>query len=131
MRLLLDTHFLIWVTNAPELLRPRERVALSGDADLLVSSISLLEIRLKWRALETRGKPHNALSPAKALALIGENGLALVELASLDIAAELVPPVAHTDPFDELLLLHAQQLGAKLLTRDGRLRDHPSAYRFA
>lgn len=131
MRLLLDTHFLIWITNAPKVLRARERAVLGGESDLMVSSISLLEIRLKWRALEQRGKPHNALSPAKALALIEANGLPLAELSGADIATELTPPVEHTDPFDELLLLHAQQLSAKLLTRDGKLQEHPAVYRFA
>lgn len=131
MRLLLDTHFLIWVTGAPRVLRPRERALLAEGHELMVSSISLLEIRLKWRSLELRGTPHKALSPPAALALIETNGLALAELKSADIAAELVLPLVHTDPFDELLLLHAQQLDAKLLTRNAKLADHPAAYRFA
>jgi PIN domain nuclease of toxin-antitoxin system len=131
MRLLLDTHFFIWVTGAPQILKPREEALLAESPELIVSSVSLLEVRLKWRALEMRGKPHNALSPTAALALVQVNGLTLAELRGVDIATELTPPLAHPDPFDELLLLHAQQLGVKLLTRDGALRDHPAAYRFA
>jgi PIN domain nuclease of toxin-antitoxin system len=33
----------------------------------------------------------------------------------------------HKDPFDEMLLIHAQQLGARFLTRDRLLVDHPLA----
>lgn len=131
MRLLLDTHFFIWITSAPEILKPREAAVLAQGRELLVSSVSLLEIRLKWRSLELRGKPHKALSPSAALTLLEVNGLTLAELRAADIVAELTPALTHTDPFDELLLLHAQQLGAKLLTRDGALRDHPSAYSVA
>lgn len=131
MRLLLDTHFFIWVTGAPRILKAREKALLADGHELMVSSISLLEIRLKWRSLELRGKPHKALSPKTALALIHVNGLTLAELGGSDITAELAPPLAHTDPFDELLLLHAQQLGVQLLTRDAKLREHPLAYRFA
>jgi PIN domain nuclease of toxin-antitoxin system len=131
MRLLLDTHFFIWLTGAPQILRPRENALLAESSELIVSSVSLLEVRLKWRALEMRGKSHKALGPTTALALVEVNGLTLAELRGADIAAELTPPLAHTDPFDELLLLHAQQLGVKLLTRDSELRDHPAAYRFA
>ena len=46
-----------------------------------------------------------------------------------DIAATpLSVPIAHKDPFDMLLLVHAQELGMKLLTRDEKLRDHPLAH---
>ena len=131
MRLLLDTHFLIWVTAAPEKLKAAERALLDQANDVLVSSISLLEIRVKWRARQQRGKGEDVLSPAVALELIRRNRLALAELGSDDIAAVLGVPVAHGDPFDELLVLHAQQLGACLLTRDAALRNHPLAYRFA
>ena len=41
MRLLLDTHFLIWVTAAPEKLKAAERALLDQANDVLVSSISL------------------------------------------------------------------------------------------
>ncbi len=38
-------------------------------------------------------------------------------------------PLAHTDPFDELLLVQAQVEGLRFLTRDSKLLDHPLAVR--
>jgi PIN domain nuclease of toxin-antitoxin system len=42
-------------------------------------------------------------------------------------AAELAQPLAHKDPFDELLLVQAQEEGMCLLTRDTKLIGHPFA----
>lgn len=44
-------------------------------------------------------------------------------------AAELIPPLTHKDPFDELLLVQAQEEGMRLLTRDAKLMGHPLATR--
>lgn len=40
----------------------------------------------------------------------------------------LAEDTPHNDPFDELLLAHAQALQAVLLTRDSDMIDHPLAY---
>ena len=130
MRILLDTHFLIWLTIDFGKLKPRELEILAEGHEILVSSISLIEIRFKWRSLDAKGQPKGRMSAPTALDLIRRNDFLLAELSAADVVAELQPPLAHTDPFDELLLLHAQQLGAKLLTRDDALREHPLAYRF-
>jgi PIN domain nuclease of toxin-antitoxin system len=36
-------------------------------------------------------------------------------------------PLPHKDPFDELLLMQAQEEGLRLLTREARLVAHPLA----
>lgn len=43
-------------------------------------------------------------------------------------ATPLLVPIAHKAPFDELLLVQAQQSGARLLTRDRTLLCHAVAY---
>ena len=40
---------------------------------------------------------------------------------------ELKSPIPHKDPFDELLLVQAQEEGLKFLTADGQLIGHPLA----
>ena len=46
-----------------------------------------------------------------------------------DIAATpLRFPIGHKDPFDILLLVHAQELDMKLFTRDKKLKGHPLAH---
>ncbi len=42
-------------------------------------------------------------------------------------AASLKHPTPHRDPFDEILLIQAQELGVRLLTRDRLLIGHPLA----
>ena len=42
-------------------------------------------------------------------------------------ARPLETPLPHRDPFDELLLVQAQEEGLKLLTRDRLLTGHPLA----
>ena len=44
-----------------------------------------------------------------------------------DAVASLESPIGHSDPFDEILLVQAQQRDLRLLTRDSRLVEHPIA----
>lgn len=129
MRLLLDTHFLLWATIDPEAIRARER-ALIADSETFVSPISLWELRLKWQRRRPSGERKGILDPDLALAYIASSALELAVLTGVDCATQLRPEIDHGDPFDEQLLIHAQQLDAKLLTRDRMLLRHPLAYRF-
>jgi PIN domain nuclease of toxin-antitoxin system len=53
--------------------------------------------------------------------------VAIVDLDGDAAAASLSGPIDHSDPFDELLHSHAQQLQMRLLTRDEKLAGHPLA----
>jgi PIN domain nuclease of toxin-antitoxin system len=128
MRLLLDTHILIWLIRDTRKLKPAE-IALIGSPDVepFVSVVTIWELRIKWQLFFASGARKGELDPADAIRFCGDNGVTLAALSPTDYAAPLVPPLAHTDPFDEMLLVHAQQLGAKLLTRDDRLLGHALA----
>ena len=128
MKLLLDTHFLLWMMQD----RPRLSVAElellgRGDVTLLISPIVIWEIRLKWNSLDRNGRPKGQISPEAALGYVTQNGIEMAPLTGEHCAAPLDPPIGHKDPFDEMLLIHAGQLGARLLTRDRLLVDHPLA----
>jgi PIN domain nuclease of toxin-antitoxin system len=129
VRLLLDTHFVIWLARSPEKIRAAEREQLAQPGPPpVVSSVTFWELRLKWN----RSSPEvrrTLLEPVAAIQFAERHGFALAELTSLDCATSLETPLTHRDPFDEQLLIHAQRLGAKLLTRDRLLTDHPLAYR--
>jgi PIN domain nuclease of toxin-antitoxin system len=56
------------------------------------------------------------------------NGDALEPLSPEACAADLLPALAHGDPFDQMRLVHAGELRAKLLTRVGKLTTHPLDY---
>ena len=128
MKLLLDTHFLLWMVQDSEHLSVAERKILArDDTVLLISPIVIWEIRLKWNSVDRHGRPKGSLSPEAALAYISQNEIEMVPLTAEICAAPLDPPIPHKDPFDEMLLVHAGQLGARLLTRDRLLVDHPLA----
>jgi len=128
VRLLLDTHFLLWAVIDADLIRPRERAAMAEN-ELLVSPVSIWELRLKWQKRHSDGRRKGVLDPERALSYLAASSMELATLNGLDCAISLDPALDHGDPFDEQLMIHARQLNAKLLTRDRVLRDHPLAYR--
>lgn len=66
--------------------------------------------------------------PEGLLNALGDFGLPVHALTAEQSATMLDSPLAHNDPFDELLLAVAQVTGHRLLTRDEKLRGHPLAY---
>ena len=128
MKVLLDTHFLIWLATAPGSISPKEYAAMAArEGPVMVSAISIWELRVKWHATDRDGRPKGALSAAAGLAFAEGNGFALMPLMPADCVAVLHTPCESRDPFDQMLLAHAQQLTARLLTRDTRLIGHPLA----
>ena len=128
MILLLDTHFLLWLMLYPDKISRGEQAAIESAERLHVSVVSLWEIRIKWNARDRHGRRKGEISPEQTLTFVVRSDMRLEPLHPDDCVAPLVPPLAHTDPFDEMLLTHAQQLGARLLSRDARLADHPVAW---
>lgn len=128
MRVLLDTHILLWMARSPHKLNRFERgILVSEDATLLVSAISIWEVRIKWQKFDRHGVRKGEVSPEDALTYLALNDLELVPLSGADLTATLDPPLVHNDPFDEMLLVHAARHNAKLLTRDQQLIGHPLA----
>lgn len=118
MKLLLDTHLLLWAAGRPDLLSA-EALALIGDtgSELAFSAVSLWEVAIKnalgradfsvnLRALR-RGLLENGY---REVPVLGEHALAL----------ETLPP-HHRDPFDRMLVAQARIEGITLLTSDATL----------
>jgi len=124
MRLLLDTHVLVWWHEKAERLSPPARRALkrlSPENPALVSDFSLWEIanlvhhkRLKL-SLDLRAWLEQATSGP------------LVEVVSItpEIAAEVAAlgDSMHKDPADRVIVATARVLGATLVTEDSLIRD--------
>ena len=124
MKVLLDTHFVQRLVATPNTISRREHAVISRS-DIVISAVSIWELRIKWQKHSGNRRRRDLLDPAAALQFIVENEIELAPLTAEDCAATLDTPVPHRDPFDEMLLIHAQRLGAKLLTRDGDLEGHP------
>ena len=129
MRVLLDTHILIWLAVDRAQLSYRELAVIENeDAALLLSSISLWELRAKIRSEKRRDRRELNLDPASAITFCEGARIDIDDVRIDDTTLPLAVEPPHGDPFDEMLLVHAQRLGAKLLTRDRKLLGHPLAY---
>lgn len=128
MKLLLDTHYVLWTTVFADRLTIAEQRLIEAN-EPVASAMSLWELRIKWRTLGADGRPKGPADPADVLIGLERLGIETVPLTAAQACAVLRHPISHKDPFDEQLLIHAQELDARLLTRDSHLRDHPLAYR--
>jgi len=127
LRLLLDSHIAIWAATDETALTVGEQAAMAAGGLPIVSAVSIWEARLKWNSLHASGARKGIIAPDLLLAFIEAMEWPLLPLSARHAAAELASPLAHRDPFDELLLVQAQVEGLRLLTRDALLRDHPIA----
>lgn len=128
MRLLLDTHFLIWLIRDPGELLPAERAVISDPASRLMLSVaSIWELRIKWNTRRADGRRKGEVSPDYGLDYAVTNGIDLLPLMPEDAIEALAKSPPHSDPFDEILLVHAQRHQARLFTRDRNLIGHPLA----
>jgi PIN domain nuclease of toxin-antitoxin system len=126
VRILLDTHVLLWALAEPERLDPNCRVAIrSGDNEVLFSAASIWEIAIKagLRRADFVADPRAVVAEALAAGF--------VELALHSTAAALVAelPLVHRDPFDRVLVAQAIAEPAFLYTADPRLAPYSELVR--
>ncbi len=116
MRLLLDTHALIWWLIADDALSARAREAIADEANsVAVSAASAMEIATKFRL----GKLAQAELLARDFeAIIAAQGFE--ELAITVHHARLAGEmnIAHKDPFDRLLIAQSQAEGMVLVSNE-------------
>jgi PIN domain nuclease of toxin-antitoxin system len=128
LRLLLDTHIAIWAALDPDALTEAERRRIAeADTPLGLSAVAVWELRLKWHSFNISGSRKGPIGPAAVVTFAGAIGWELLPLTAGHAAAALAQPIGHKDPFDELLLVQAQEEGMRLLTRDSKLIGHPFA----
>jgi PIN domain nuclease of toxin-antitoxin system len=126
VRLLLDTHIAVWAALDPDALTGLERKLMAWtNATLVLSAVSVWELRLKWHSFHISGARKGPLNPSAVLAFASGMDWELLALTARHAAATLAPTIEHKDPFDELLLVQAQEEGMRLLTRDTKLAGHP------
>jgi PIN domain nuclease of toxin-antitoxin system len=128
VKLLLDTHILVWIAvDDAELTAPERKILAAPDVEVACSTVSLWELRLKWNSMNLAGARKSRVAPEIVGDLVRAAGWTFVPLLPAHAVTPLEVPVAHKDPFDELLLVQAQVEGMRLLTRDRALIGHPLA----
>ena len=112
MRLLLDTHALIWMASDPERLSERASVVITDpDHDVFLSAVTGWEIAIK-RARGRLRFPDVDREMVEALRLT-ELPIALRHAAE---AGHL--PGHHRDPFDRMLIAQARTDDLTIVSRD-------------
>lgn len=118
MRLLLDTHVLLWALIAPRQLTKEARSAIENpDNDVLFSAANIWEIAIK----STLKRGDFAVTPNEILAAALASGLSELPVRATAAAHVATLPLHHRDPFDRLLIAQAVTEPAILYTSDPQL----------
>lgn len=126
MKLLLDTHLLLWAAGQPERLSRSARKQLDDPRnELLFSAASLWEIAIKHGL----GRDDFRVEPRLLRRGLLDNGYTELPVTSEHAVSTDVLPALHKDPFDRLLLAQALCEGIVLLTTDAQLARYPGPVR--
>jgi PIN domain nuclease of toxin-antitoxin system len=111
LRLLLDTHVLLWWFAGERLVPEATRLIAAPDSDVFVSAASPWEAEIKAQMgkLTVRGD---------LAAQVAHDGFIELKVDfAHGVAAARLPP-HHRDPFDRMLVAQAQLEGLTIVTRD-------------
>lgn len=115
MRLLLDTHLLLWAAqNSPALSFEATQLIENPDHALFFSVASLWEIVIK----KSLGRPDFDVDPQLLRRGLLDNGYEELPIFNAHVVAVGGLPSIHRDPFDRLLIAQASSEGMLLLTSD-------------
>jgi len=115
VKLLLDTHLLLWAAGQPERLSATARALLADpDNELLFSAASLWEITIK----QGLGRADFRVEPRLLRRGLLDNGYLELPVTSEHAVAVGSLPALHKDPFDRILVAQSQVEGIALLTAD-------------
>lgn len=115
MKLLLDTHVLLWAAGQPEKLSESAwKLITTTENSLFFSAASIWEIVIKLGL----GREDFKVDPYRLRKLLVANGYAELPITSEHILKVISLPSLHKDPFDRLLLAQARSEGMLLLTHD-------------
>lgn len=119
MRILIDTHYLLWSAIDPDRMEPWARKLIEDfDNEILVSAASLYEIGLKVRC----GKLPDAVEFESDLILNIENlGFKILSLDPESMLRAARFSDTHGDPFDRMIAAKSIQNSLPILSTDQKL----------
>jgi PIN domain nuclease of toxin-antitoxin system len=126
LKLLLDTHVLIWAAAFPERLSGEGRDLIADPAnDLLFSAASLWEIAIK----SSLGRDDFLVDARLLRRGLLDNGYGELPILSEHAVAVASLPPLHKDPFDRLLVAQSTVEGILLVTADDMVARYPGSIR--
>jgi PIN domain nuclease of toxin-antitoxin system len=122
VKLLLDTHLLLWAAGEPKRLSRLARGLIDNpDNEIFFSPVSLWEVVIK-RGLRRPDFKVDARVLRRGLL---DNGYGELPIVSDHVVAIGSLPSIHKDPFDRALVAQATVEGITLLTADSQLSQYP------
>ena len=126
MKLLLDTHLLLWAASSPNRLPSIARTLIEAPANELLFSVASV-----WEVVIKRNLAREDFSVDPRLWRRGllENGYAELPITSEHAIAVDGLPAIHRDPFDRMLVAQATIEAVTLLTSDSVVSRYPGPIR--
>ena len=122
MKLLFDTHLLVWAAeDSPRLPKAVAHVIDDTDNELVFSVASMWEIAIKYRV----GRDVVSVDPRRLRRSLLDNGYSELPITSEHAVAIDALPNLHKDPFDRILIAQAAVEGITLLTVDKIVARYP------
>lgn len=122
MKVLLDTHLLLWLAiDSGQISRQARDIVEDESNDLVFSTASIWEIAIK----ASLKRAEFAIDPRILRRELLDNGYEELPIASRHALAILELPRLHGDPFDRLLVAQAMVEGLVLVTADDLLGRYP------
>jgi PIN domain nuclease of toxin-antitoxin system len=120
VKLILDTHVILWWQRDDRRLKPAARRAIADAEIVWVSSVSAWEVAIKVALGRLRlTEPFGVLIAADKFTELP------LTLAHAEVLAGLPPH--HTDPFDRMLIAQARVEGAVLVSHNRALEPYGGA----
>ena len=127
MKLLLDTHLLLWAAGQPDRLTAEARELIqSSDHEVFFSAASIWEVVIK----SGLGREDFKIDARVLRRGLLDNGYGELAIGSEHVVGIENLPLIHKDPFDRLLVAQAQVEGITLLTADVVVARYPGPLRF-
>ena len=120
MKLLLDTHVVLWWLDDDPCLGRRARNIIADDSnETFVSIATLWEVAVKHRIGKLK------VCAADVFERMSVDNFQLMAIAVEHVkTVETFSPSVHNDPFDHLLLAQAKIERARLMTNDDQMRHY-------
>lgn len=117
MRLLLDTHVVIWWLADDPTLSDTLKSVLDSEPDVYLSPVTVWEIAIKQAAGKIK-------EPADLAERLRNSGFKELSVTSEHAVAAGQLPMIHRDPFDRMLVAQARCADLMLVTRDADIRKY-------
>ena len=124
MKILVDTHILIWLLSGDSMLsRSAQRILEDERNEIYFSSINIAEIAIK----HVKNPLLMPLTPEQVREAALENNLRELDFGSSHAVALACLPLHHKDPFDRMLIAQAEGSQMKLMSHDDFIALYPVA----